>query len=306
MKDMNEITAKVGKDGANAAAVNPGGWWSKTFLIQDDTQNSWVVEADSMSDAIEELIESPHGVGFHIKGSENASYGWPNENDPGEPESWTDLDGTVITDPKIGKYLSHPSVSGDGTYYDDSSMYVEELDPKLCVYVGEGLPKKGLNATQYNVWQDLDEDTKEVLMEVKLSEDPIDIAVKVHELAKEKYKSLGFENALAYMRREYGADASVLFKLAGKAVAGLDCNSDIFNEYKDEFNRIRNKAQVLRDPTCYVTLLKDLEGVPYYRFTHNQDYATKHYSDIKDAPVSVQFTFERLLVELKEKNRTNK
>ena len=302
---MNKITAKVNKDGANSAAVNPGGWWGNTFLIQDDVQNRWVVEADTMSDAIEEFIESPHGIGFHITGSEKASYGWLDENDAGEPDSWTDLNGTVITDPKIGKYLSHPSVSGDGTYYDDSSMHVAELDPKLCVYVGEALPKRGLNATQYTVWADLDEDTKEVLMEVKLSEDPIDIAVKVHELAKEKYKSLGFGNALDHMEREYGADASVLFKLAGKAVAGLDCNSDIFNEYKEEFNKIRNKAQVLRDPTCYVTLLKDLEGAPYYRFTHNQDYATKHYSDIKDAPVSVQFTFERLLEELKEKNQPN-
>jgi len=298
---MNKIIAKVGKDGANAAAVNPGGWWSKTFLIQDEMQNRWVVEADSMSNAIEEFIESPHGVGFHIKRSENASYGWPSENDPGEPESWTDLDGTVITDPKIGKCLCYASVSGDGTYYDDSSMHVEELDPKLCVYVGEGLPKQGLNAIQYDIWQNLDEDTKEVLMEVKLSEDPIDIAVKVHDIAMNKYKSLGFEKALTFMEKQYGADASVLFNLLGKAIAGLDCNSSIFVDYKDQFNKIKNNAHILRDSRCHLSESKNEDGSDNYSFIYYSEYNYHRHSSISECPVATQFTFERLLEEAKER-----
>lgn len=298
------MIAKIKENGqvdVEAIAVNPGGWWAETYLIRDVQGSRWVVEAHGAENALEEFIESPHGTGFHIKDSEKSMYGYPQEKKDGKENSWIDLNGTIITDSKIGSRLCLASISGSGIQYDDSDLFVEELDPKDCIYFGETVPKRGLNAMQYSQWQDLDKDTKQVLMTVNLTEDPIDIASKVHDIAMNKYDNIGFENALTFVEKEYGADASVLFNLLGKAIAGLDCNSSIFVDYKDQFNKIKNKARILRDPRCHISESKNEDGSNNYSFIYYSESDYHRHSSLSECPVATQFTFERLLEEAKER-----
>lgn len=298
------MIAKVKANGQiniEAVAVNPGGWWAETYLITDSHGFRWVVEGNGADNALDEFIESPHGTGFHIKDFEKSIYGYPQEKEDGEESSWVDLNGTIITDPRIGSRLCSSSMSSSGIQYDDSDLYIQELDPKDCIYLGETIPKRGLKAMQYSVWQDLDEKTKQVLMTVNLTEDPIDIASKVHDIAMDKYDNIGFENALTFMEKQYGADASVLFNLLGKAIAGLDCNSSIFADYKDQFNEIKNKAHILRDPRCHVSESKNEDGSNRYSFIYYNESDYHRHSSISECPVQTQFTFERLLEEAKER-----
>lgn len=298
------MIAKIKENGqvdVEATAVNPGGWWAETYLIRDAQGSRWVVEALGAENALDEFIESPHGTGFHIKDSEKSTYGYPQEKEDGKENSWIDLNGTIITDPKIGSRLCLASISGSGIQYDDSDLFIEELDPRDCVYLGETVPKRGLNARQYSIWQDLDEETKKVLMDVNLTEDPVDIASKVHDIVMSKYIYIGNEEALVFAERMYGADASVLFNLLGKAIAGLDCNSSIFIDYKDQFNKIKNKAHVLRDPRCHLSEYKNEDGSNNYSFIYYNESDYHRHSSISECPVQTQFTFERLLEEAKER-----
>ena len=302
------MIAKVKANGQlniDAVAVNPGGWWAETYLITDTQGSRWVVESSGEADALDEFIESPHGTGFHIKDSEKSIYGYPQEKEDGKENSWIDLNGTIITDPKIGSRLCLSSMSGSGIQYDDSDLCIEELDPKDCIYFGETIPKRGLNAKQYSTWQDLDDETKQVLkqvlMTVNLTEETIDIASKVHDIAMNKYIHIGNEEALVFTERMYGADASVLFNLLGKAIAGLDCNSSIFNDYRDQFNKIKNKAHVLRDPMCHLSEFKNEDGSDNYSFVYYSESDYHRHSSISECPVQTQFTFERLLEEAKER-----
>lgn len=146
-----------------ATAVNPGDWFGKVWLLYvEDCFDPplYAVEADNVSDAIDVFIESDHGKAERIDIEvEGGDYGF--EVNPGDiiggvnitEKGWMNLKGEFITDPKIGKSLSEPSMSGQGEQYDDDNIKVvgREISgrgreiPWPCVYYGEGVPACGVS-----------------------------------------------------------------------------------------------------------------------------------------------------------------
>lgn len=145
-----------------ATAVNPGGWFGKTWLLYvADCFDPplYVVEADNVGDAIDEFIESDHGKAERIDIEvEGGDYGF--EVNPGDviggveitEKGWMNLKGEFITDPKKGEDLAEPSMTGQGEQYDSENIMVEGQElpgrgsvmPWPCLYFGEGLPECGV------------------------------------------------------------------------------------------------------------------------------------------------------------------
>lgn len=128
---MSEIKANGnlhGHDLTDILVLNPGDWFGKTWLIEIGGSYSslyLIVEADSMSDAIDELADSEKH-GHHI----------------------------VVEDEYLGDYPEdsrHYSGSGDVLDLDHLMIYGQEgADiPFPCRYHGDGLPAEGVLPTEF-------------------------------------------------------------------------------------------------------------------------------------------------------------
>jgi hypothetical protein len=78
---MNKITASCtfnGHDLTDVPAINPGGWFGKSWLLElggSYTSLFLVVEADSMSNAIDELSENEtYGYQIHVPDEDFGDY----------------------------------------------------------------------------------------------------------------------------------------------------------------------------------------------------------------------------------------
>ncbi|MDB5350137.1 MAG: hypothetical protein JWN86_1384 [Planctomycetota bacterium] len=112
--------------------LNPGGWFGKTWLIEIGGSNTplfLVAEADTISDAIDELSDDPtFGHQLHVSESDLGDY----------PEDSRHYDGSgrVID-------LDHVLVHGR-----------EGCDQPFPVrYHGESLPRSGMAPHRYAAWQ---------------------------------------------------------------------------------------------------------------------------------------------------------
>jgi hypothetical protein len=134
---MSKITASCtfnGHDLTDVPVINPGGWFGKCWLLELGGSYSpifLVVEADSMSDAIDELSDNEtYGHQIHV----------PNEDLADYPEDSRHYDGSgrVID-------LDHLLIHGE-----------ERSDvPYLVRYHGDGLPAEGIDPREFSDW-DLD------------------------------------------------------------------------------------------------------------------------------------------------------
>lgn len=114
--------------------INPGDWFGKTWLIEIGGSYSplfLIVEADSMSDAIEELADNDKH-GHHI----------------------------VVEKADLGDYPEedrHYGPSGQVLDLDHLMIHGEEgsKTPFPCTYHGEGLPAEGMNPTEF-CWDELE------------------------------------------------------------------------------------------------------------------------------------------------------
>jgi len=134
---MATITANGtfhGHELTDMPVVNPGDWFGKTWLIEIGGSYSplfLIVEADSMSAAIDELADSEK-YGHHI----------------------------VVEEANLGDYPE------DGRHYGPSGQ-VLDLDhlmihghegsetPFSCSYYGEGFPPEGLKPTEF-CWDEIE------------------------------------------------------------------------------------------------------------------------------------------------------
>ena len=113
--------------------INPGGWFGKSWLVEvggSYTSLFLVVEADTVSDAIDELSENKtYGNQIHVPESDLGDY----------PEDQRHYDGKGrVLD------LDHLMVHGQ-----------ERADlPFPVKYHGEGLPDGGIDPQQYDEWAD--------------------------------------------------------------------------------------------------------------------------------------------------------
>jgi hypothetical protein len=126
---MCEIKASGNLNGhelKDMPVINPGGWFGKTWLLEIGG-SYWpiflVVEADSITDAIDELAENEK-YGHHITVDEADLFDYP------EDDRHYGASGQVLD-------LDHLMIHGQ-----------EGVEcPFPCVYHGEGLPVEGLKPT---------------------------------------------------------------------------------------------------------------------------------------------------------------
>ena len=121
-----EITARAkfnDHDLMNIPVINPGGWFGKAWLVELGG-SYWplflVVEADTISDAIDELAE-------------NEKYGHQ----------------IVVPDADLGDYPEdHRHYSGSGQVLDLDHLMIHGQEgaacPFMCRYFGDGLPEEGV------------------------------------------------------------------------------------------------------------------------------------------------------------------
>ena len=137
-----KITASFtlnGHDMTEVPVVNPGDWFGKTWLIEiggSYTPLFLIVEADSASDAVDELADSEQ-YGHHI----------------------------IVNDSDLGDYPEderHYGPSGQVLDLDHLAIHGEEEKnvPFPCLYQGEGLAAEGVLPTEL-CWDDLDGDEGE-------------------------------------------------------------------------------------------------------------------------------------------------
>jgi len=130
------ITASCEFQGHSLTAIpviNPGGWFGKAWLVElggSYTSLFLVVEADSMSDAIDELSDNEkYGHQIHVSNGDLADYA--------EADRHYDGSGRVID-------LEHVMVHGQ-----------ERAELPFAVrYHGDGLPPEGIDPREYGEWDE--------------------------------------------------------------------------------------------------------------------------------------------------------
>ena len=134
---MSKLTASCkfqGHDLTGIPVLNPDGWFGKTWLLELGGCYSplfLIVEADTISDAIDELSDNEtYGHQIHVADEDLSDYP--------EDERHYDGSGRVLD-------LDHLMVYGE-----------ERRDmPFQVKYHGDGLPEEGIDPRQLSVW-DLD------------------------------------------------------------------------------------------------------------------------------------------------------
>jgi hypothetical protein len=128
---MSEIKARArfhGQDLTDIPVLNPGGWFGKTWLLEIGG-SYWplyvIVEADSVTDAIDELAESEK-YAFHV----------------------------VVADDDLGDYPEeerHYSATGKVLDLDHLMIHGQEGAecPFPCRYFGDDLPPEGMKPTDF-------------------------------------------------------------------------------------------------------------------------------------------------------------
>ena len=133
---MNKITANCKFHGHHLndiPVLNPGGWFGKTWLLElggSYTPLFLVVEADTVSDAIDELSDNKtYGDQIHVSDEDLSDYP--------EDDRHYDGNGRVID-------LDHLLVHG-----------LERTDvPYAVKYHGDGLPPDGIDPRKFPEWDD--------------------------------------------------------------------------------------------------------------------------------------------------------
>jgi hypothetical protein len=147
-----------------APVLNPGDNFGKgvflLFVGCGFNGEFYVVEADNLGDAEDILAEHPkYGDSIAIGDVSRGDYGHRVENGDivlkGRPlndqEFWVDLNGNLTA-----TELAEPSISGQGTYYDNENVMAFENPSGLRYYgqLGEDhLPHEGLTPEEYHAWR---------------------------------------------------------------------------------------------------------------------------------------------------------
>jgi hypothetical protein len=123
-----------GHELSDLPVINPGGWFGKTWLVEiggSYTPDFLIVEADSVSDAIDELADSEqHAHHIVVDLAELSDYP-EDERHYGPSGQVLDLDHLMI----------HGKEGAD--------------QPFPCTYHGEALPPQGMKPTDF-CWEDLE------------------------------------------------------------------------------------------------------------------------------------------------------
>lgn len=129
----------AGKE-VDVPVINPGQWFGKTHLLVIDPccyadPLLFCVEADHLSDALEEFVESEEGkihCGIDIP-VEGDDYGWEEATVNGMQK--TTLKGNIYFphEPHYA-YVNEPFMSGDGTLADIDNVHHSSIENWDCKY----------------------------------------------------------------------------------------------------------------------------------------------------------------------------
>ena len=185
-----KVTAKWTVDGREyeAPIVNPGDWFGKTWHLSVCVSNTggphYIVEADSVADAIDILAESEEygsiiAIDIDVEGDD---YGEPLSDgmeltdemsakadetakrlDVPRNELWLTLKGNFVE----GGCIGQPSMSGQGIWHDTDNLYVDGQEgiangkgmPFPVTYHAPGFPPEGISPLDHDRW-DWDEEDR--------------------------------------------------------------------------------------------------------------------------------------------------
>jgi hypothetical protein len=168
---MAKVTAygKLGDHDIEAEVIDPGNWFGKCWLIEVGCGYSsiyYVVEADNVTDALDEFVGSEPGKKHAIiDPSDYGDYG--TEVNPGDmiggktftEKGRVDLNGKFYPDgDKDGKYLQEPYYGSGGELADLDNIQIHGMEgadlPWPCEYAVEGhelIAPKDYGQPTYNV-----------------------------------------------------------------------------------------------------------------------------------------------------------
>jgi len=164
-----------------ATAINPSKWYGKVYLIavEDSFDPTYfAVEADSQDDAIDIFVESgqaPTSVTIDVDGSEGHDYAFKfDADDESSRKQFLDLgpipegvafavtlsNKIILSTAEAYRFLQTPSVTDNGTYYDDDHVFVYGDDQSgwKCRYYGDGVLETGMCPALYHemLYSDVD------------------------------------------------------------------------------------------------------------------------------------------------------
>lgn len=159
---MNAI-GKLGEHDIEAEVINPGGWFGKTWLVEIGCGYSsvfYVVEADSVTDAIDEFIDSEPGKRHVVIPPEDyGDYGlnvYPGDQIGGRTfteKGKVNLRGEFFPNgSEHGTYLSEPYHGDGGVYADIENLMCHGQErtetPWKCEYIVPGV-EEPVPSTRY-------------------------------------------------------------------------------------------------------------------------------------------------------------
>lgn len=128
------------------SVLNPGEWFGKVRIItvaMSYWPNHYAIEADSIGDAIDTLVESDEGICLRISDEDMPDY-----QDRQDDINWT----------------------GSGIPYDSDNIFYDDYhnDSKYAIrYYGEGLPINGILADYYPYYEEMVEEMFEIAEYIK-------------------------------------------------------------------------------------------------------------------------------------------
>jgi len=280
---MSKITASF-KSGSNeitgVPVVNPGDWFGKAWLVSMPMGNfgmSFIVEADSASDAIEEFSDSESGHLIHVEDRDLKDY----------PEESRNYD-------------------GQGGVIDTDNLQIDGQDgakcPFKCLYHGEGLPKGGITPLDYSALQNAAEEVQAYIAALpgglyhQNRTNPVSCIIETWEEAKRSGYDLGQTKAFEFVNKETGGNVHQVPQLLKELAAFCWSSEGSAVDLYERCMGFVNSARALRDPRCHIVW--NMEGeqrVP--TFTWHNEYGRHEAKKIEDVANYTRFTFERLLAE---------
>ena len=270
-------TWKYNGEDTEAAAVNPGAWFGKAWLLSMPFGNFasyYIVEGDNYNDVIDEFSDSKYGHLIHVEDSLLDNY----------PEEARNYDGS-------GRVIDTDDVHIDG-------KEGQKL-PFKCLYHGGGIPIGGVTPLEYSDLQNCPEEVQEFIAQLpgglhhENRKDLIKFAEEIWEAAREVGNDKATDRVHKFYEEELGGNPFQLLNLF-RDIVNMDWPDP---ELKKKAEMFINKARHFRDPRCHIRWECDINMTNKPTFVWHNDQGNFESINFYDCPVETQFTFQRLIEE---------
>ena len=256
--------------------INPGDWFGKAWLVSTPIGNYgsyFIVEADTVSDAIDEFSDSQYGYMLHVDEADLKDY----------PEDEREYDGS-------------------GRVIDTSNVMVYGKEgrecPFECLYHGPGIPEGGVTPLDYEILQNLSEPTRTYVAQFgNLTKRGLTVQT-LADLYEEIFKlgeDAGFERCSNFHDQEIGGNIFRFLIVTKKLWAAVSSGytSDAMDACHELWPFLR-AARYLRDTRCRIDHEKigDHEALVFKYWIENDKF---EYHALSEVGEPFQWTFARIL-----------